>query len=329
MERRRKVGWLLALYFAVGIGLSHSTAAQTWVPERNVELVVPAAPGSSMDVIVRTVERIVREFKLAPVSIAVVNRAGGEHAVAYNYIKQRTGDPHYLSLTSQALLANHISGVLPLTYTDVTPIASFISEYYAFLVQPESPIKTGKDFVQVLKEQPDSVSIAVGNIIQRIAVGLVLQSGNVDIKRVRMAAMTGAKTTPTLMGGHVDVAMAAIGAAIPLIEAGKVRAIAVSGPKRVGGPLAAVPTWAELGYSNSSLVAWRGMIAPKEITPAQIVYWEGVLRLVTENKKFREMAERQQYDVEFRNAAETRKLMEAEYAQLKQVMGYLGVVVVK
>ena len=68
------------------------------------------------------------------------------------------------------------------------------------------------------------------------------------------------------------------------------------------------------------------MIAPKDITAAQIIYWEGVLRRVTESEEFRRIAERNQWDVAFRDAAQTRKFMEADYAQMKRVMTYLGVV---
>lgn len=87
-----------------------------------------------------------------------------------------------------------------------------------------------------------------------------------------------------------------------------------------------MPTWAELGYENAAYVAWRGVIAPQSITPAQIAYWEGVLRRVTESEEFRKVAERHQWGIAFRGASETRKFMEADYARLKQVMVVLGLV---
>lgn len=169
MERGKTMKWLRPLCCAAGVVACNAATAQEWAPQRHVEFVSPTAAGSAMDNVTRTVERLARELKLVPVSTAVVNRPGGEHAVAYNYLHQRAGDPHYLGLTSQVLLTNHIAGVLPITYTDVTPIASLIAEHYILVVRSESAIKTGKDFIEALRQRPDPVSIAVGNLSQRMA----------------------------------------------------------------------------------------------------------------------------------------------------------------
>lgn len=326
VEKRATADWVLPLCFAVGIALPHSGAAQGWVPQRHVEFVVPAGAGGSMDTAMRTVEQVVRELKAVPVSTGVVNRAGGEHAIAYAYLQQRPGDPHLLSLTSTVLLTNHISGVLPLTYTDVTPVATLMAEYYLFVVGKDSPFKTAKDFIEALKQRPESVSIAGGNLPQRMSIGQVLQAVNADIKRVRIVTISGAKTTLTVAGGHVDVGVAAPGQALSLIESGLVRPIAISGPKRLGGSLAAVPTWAELGINHAEYIAWRAVIAPKGITPAQVAYWEDVMRRVTESEEFHKVAEKHQWDISFRGAADARKFMDAEYAQFKRVMTFMGVV---
>lgn len=326
MEKTRTLGWMLPLCFTAGIALAHAAAAQGWVPERHVEFIVPAGVGGAMDTFTRTVEQLARDHKLVPVSTGVVNRAGGEHAIAYNYINQRAGDPHFLSTTSPVLLANHISGVLPLTYTDVTPIAILMSEYYLFVVRGDSPIKTAKDLVEAVAQRPDSVSLAGGNLPQRMAIGKVLLAANADVKRVRIVTISGAKTSLTVAGGHVDVGVAAPGQALSLIDSGHLRAIAVSGPKRLGGKLAAVPTWVELGYKDAATETWRAVIAPKGLTPAQIAFWEGVMRRVVESEEFRKIAEKHQWDVTFRGAAEARKFMEDDYAQWKRVMTYMGIV---
>ncbi|MGZ9079418.1 MAG: tripartite tricarboxylate transporter substrate binding protein [Burkholderiales bacterium] len=312
-----------ALWFAVGAVCAVPVAAQGWKPQKHVEFIVPAGAGGSMDTAMRTVERAVRELKL-PVSTGVINRAGGEHAIAYTYIQQRAGDPHYLSLTSPVLLTNHISGVLPLTYTDVTPIASIMSEYYLFVVSANSKIKTGKDFVEALRQAPESVSVAGGNLPQRMTIGLVLQAADVDIKRVRIVTISGAKTSLSVAGGHVDVGVAAPGQALTLISAGQLRPIATSGPKRLGGSLAQVPTWAELGYKNAEFISTRGVIAPKDLTPQQVAYWEDVLRRATQTEEFKQVADKFEWDVDFRNSAEYTQFLAAEYAKFKRVMGFLG-----
>lgn len=304
---------------AAGFALPQPASAQAWAPQRNVELIAPNAPGGSLD----ANARLIQQLWQIPVSSTVVNRVGGEHAVAYGFLSQRTGDAHFLSLASPVLLSNHISGRMQVTYTDLTPVATLITEYYLFVVRADSPLKSGRDMVDALKKNPESLAISVGTIATRMAVGHVLQAANIDIKRVRMVVIEGGKQAIAALGGHVDVALGPPVQYLQLIEGGKIRVIAASSPRRLGGALASVPTWAELGYKAGS-ETWRAVVAPKGITPAQIAYWEGVLRKVSENDEFRRSVERNLSEVVFRGAADTRAHMEAEYEQSKSVMQYLG-----
>jgi len=310
----------------LGLAFAPAAVAQGWVPQRNVEFIVPGGAGGNLDAVARSVERLWQELKLVPVSSAVVNRPGGQQAVAYGYINQRAGDPHILGLATPVLLTSHLTGMLPLNYTDLTPIAFLLTDNYIFSVPVDSPIKTGKDFVEALKKRPDSLSIAVGSLTHRIAIGLVLHSANVDIKPVKIVALTSGTQATSVAGGHVDMVVTGLVQTLPHLESGKLRAIAVSSPKRMGGALASTPTWEELGYKRGTYQTWRGVVAAKGITSAQIAYWEGVLRQVTESEEFRKLAERNQWDVAFKGSAEMAKLIAAEYADTRSVMTYLGLI---
>jgi|RhiMethySRZTD1v2_1073278.scaffolds.fasta_scaffold75052_3 putative tricarboxylic transport membrane protein len=321
------VGMNLRCVSVLAVMLCAPLHAQTWKPQRHVEISSPGGAGGALDTTARLTDKLLQEMKLLPVTSAVVNRSGGEHAVAYNHVYQRKGDPHQLSFASPVLLANHIAGVLPITYTDVTPVGCLISEYYVFAVRDESAIKSGRDFVEGLKTNPEGYSVAVGTLLTRIAAGLVLQAGNVDLKRTRMVVFSGAaKQTMTVLGGHMDVAVTPLVQVLPHFEAGKMRIIAVTAPQRLPGVLASVPTWADQGYAGAAADTWRCVIAPKDITPAQTAFWENALRQVTEHDEFRKSAERNHWDVSYKSAAETRKFMEAEYADFKRVMTQFGLV---
>jgi putative tricarboxylic transport membrane protein len=325
---RCRLGWPLLLCWISAIACSPTAHAQAWVPQRHVELVTPTAPGGALDNTARTLHRIWTELKLLPVSSAVVNRAGGEHALGYTYVRQRTGDPHILSLAAPVLLSNHISGVLPFTYTDVTPIAILMGESYLTVVKAESPVKSASDLIETLRQRPGAYTIGVGTILSRIAGALPLQSGSVDVKRVRLVAFasSGGGQNPALLGAHVDVAVTPPIGMLPHIESGAVRALATSGQKRMGGALSSVPTWAELGYEGAAFQTWRAVIAPKDLAAAQIAFWEGILRRVTETDEFRKAAERNHWDITFRGPTEALRQMDAEYAQMKRVMGSLGLI---
>ncbi len=318
-----------ALTLAAVLALSLLAApsyAQSWTPQRHVELIAPNAAGGAMDSTARIVQRMWQDKKLLPVSSAVVNRSGGEHALAYTFLSQRPGDAHFLSLASPVLLANHLAGRLAVTYTDVTPIATIMTEAYIVVVRADSPLKSGRDFIDALKARPDSVTIAINTVLTRIATGRVLQSAGIDIKPVKMVVLESSKQLAGLLGGHLDVAVGSAVGFLPQIESGNLRVIAVTGGKRLTGTLATTPTWAELGHPKAVSETWRAVLAPKGITAAQIAYWEGMLYKVAASDEFRQSAERVQGEAIFKNAADTRKHMAAEYAQVKSVMTYLGLI---
>jgi len=307
--------------------LSQPAWSQGWKPQRNVELIVPAGAGGSLDTTGRTVHRIWEDLKLVPVTSSIVNRSGGGHAIAYGFLNQRAGDPHYLSITSATILTNHINGRLPVTYTDFTPLAVLLTEYVAFAVRAESPIKTGKDLVETLKKNPGALSIALSSAAggtHHITVGLPLQSGGVDVSKVKLVSFNATSDAVTaLLGGHVDVMSGGTVQIAPHVESGKLRVIAVTSSKRMTGPLASAPTWPELGYKGV-FENWRGVIGTKGMTAEQTAYWEGVLRGVVQSDEFKKYAERNQWDDTFKGSAEMRKFLEGQYGELKSVMTFLG-----
>jgi putative tricarboxylic transport membrane protein len=320
---------LVAVMFAVSaVAVVHTPAgAQAWSPQKNIELIVPATAGGSLDITGRTVQRIWEELRLNPVSSTVVNRAGGGHAVAYSFLGQRAGDPHFLSITSSTLLTNHINGHLPVTYTDFTPLATLLTEHIAFAVRTDSPIRTGKDLVEALRKNPASLSVALGSAIggtHHLALGLPLQSAGVDIKKVKLVGFNSSGEALTaLLGGHVDVANGGTVNVAAQVEAGKLRVLTVTSAKRMEGPLAGAATWSELGYKGV-FDTWRGVIGTKGMTPAQTAYWENVFRRITTSPEFQQYAAKNQWENSYRTPADTSRFMEAQYAELKSVMEFLG-----
>lgn len=301
--------------------------AQSWSPQRNVEFVSPTPPGGTLDATIRMIQHVVSEQKLIPVSSSVMNRPGGQHAVAYNAIKQRPGDPHVLGLATSLLLLNHIAGSSPISHTDLTPIALVTTEYFAFVVPASSPFQTGRDVIEALKKNPDALTIGTGSITHHVIVGALMQAANVDMKRVKIVVLEGGKQSLAAAGGHVDVAVSALGGAVmPLVTSGKVRVIAIGAPQRMAAPLASVPTWSELGYRNANYEGWRAIVAAKGLTSQQIAYWEGVMRRTIDSRMFREIAEKNQWEPAFKGSEETAKFMDSEYGRTRGVMSYLGLI---
>lgn len=327
--RSRASGWAAVACAAVGsVVLADTAPAQGWKPDRNVELVIPTSPGGSNDIAGRLIHKLWNDLKLLPVPSSVANRSGGEHVVAYTFVSQRTGDAHLVGVMSTPMLVNPIQGRTQLTHHDVTPIAFLFDEPMIAMVRAESPLKTGKDVVEALRKDPSSLSIALTSTGHRVSIGLPLHKGGVNIKNVRMPAFKGGgETTTAVLGGHADIQITSVSTSVSYITSGQMRGIAVSSNQRLGGVMAAVPTWRELGFQSSG--SWKGVMGPKGITPAQIAFWEEVMRKTAQSEEIRQYAEQNQWILDFRGAAETRKWLDDESAALKVIMAELGLVQAK
>jgi len=302
-------------------------AQQTWSPTRNVEIVVGSAPGGSNDKTARSVEKAILEAKLIPTSLTVVNKPGGGSTIAFAYVRQKKADPHTLLVGTTALLSNHIVGTSTISYDDFTPIASLFNDYVVFAVNANSPIKTGKDLIAKLKENPQSVSIAFATTLgshNHIAAGLLAKSIGVNARNLKAIAFKGsAEAITQVMGGHIDLVTTAAGNVANHVAEGRLRVIGVSSPKRFPGALAAVPTWKEQG-ANLVYGGWRSIMGPRDLTPAQIAYWEGVLRKVTETKEWKDDLEKNYWSDDFVGSAQFRKDLAKDYADMKSVLVDIG-----
>lgn len=301
--------------------------AQGWKPDRNVELVVPAGAGGSLDNTGRTIQRVWDALGLVPVSTQIVNRSGGGHAIALAYLNQHKRDPNIVSIESPTLLTNHINGRLKVSYNDFTPLAIMVSEYIVLAVPPNSKFKTGEDLLAALKKDPQSVSIGLSSArggTHHLAIAMPAKSAGVDFKHLKLVAFNSSSEAVTaLLGGHVDAITTSNVIVAPHVAEGRLRAIAISSPKRVPGALSNVPTWAEMG-EKGTFENWRGVIGAGGITKAQTAYWENVLRKVAESDEFQKFAAKNQWVVDFRGAAETKAFMKEASGDLKAIMDALG-----
>ena len=315
------------IYVAIALLAFAAGAQAQWQPDRNVALIVPSTAGGSLDHVGRTIQRVWEQQKLVPTSSTIINMGGAGHVIAYNFLDQRAGNPLFMSITSSTLHASHINGRTKLSYRDFTPLTIMLTEYIAFAVRADSPLKTGKDLVEALRADPAKYSLALSSAAggtHHISFGLPLLSGKVDIKKTKMVAFTSTGEAVTaVLGGHVDVISGGTVQIAPHIASGKMRLLAVSSAQRLPGVLAAGPTWPELGYKGV-FENWRGVIGTKGLTREQIAYWDNVFSKIAASDDFKAIADKNQWEINYKNAAETRKFFGEEYAEIKAFMDFLG-----
>jgi len=313
---------MIALLLNAGMAL-----AADWKPERPVEIVAMSGPGGANDVIARTLQRVMQQRKLVDAPMTVVSKVGAGGVIAWSYLNQHAGDGGYISVSPINLLIEHILGASPITYTDVTPIAQLFNEYVAFAVKAESPLRGGRDVVDKLKADPVSVTFAVAASLggsNHIATMVALKSAGVDVKKLKFVVFTsGVQSLTSVMGGHVDVAVVPVSGVVSHVTAGRLRVLAVSAAKRLGGSFSSVPTWKEQG-ADSVFSSARGVIGPKGMTAAQIAYWENVLARVVESDDWKKDLENNYWEGQFLTSADTRKLLKTQYDQYKSVLIDVG-----
>ena len=311
---------------------AHAQAASTgsgqaWSPTKNVEIVVGSAPGGSNDRTGRSVEKLLNDLKLVPTTLSVVNKPGGGGNIMFSYINQHAGDAHYLMVGTTAMVSNHIVGSSKISYLDFTPIASLFNDYVVFAVNANSPVKTGKDLIERLKKDPQSVPLGFATSLgshNHIAAGLLMKAFGGNARDLKAVAFKGAAEAVTaLMGGHLELVTTAAGNVAPHLQSGRLRVVGVSADKRLPGTLANVPTWKEQGV-NLVYGGWRSIVGPKGLTAAQVAFWEGALRKASQSAEWKSELERNYWSDDFVTSVQFRKDLDKDYADMKAVLTELG-----
>jgi putative tricarboxylic transport membrane protein len=303
-----------------------AAGAQTWKPDKNVELIVPGGAGGGQDRTARIMQKIMQEG-LVPTTVTVSNRAGGGSNLAYVYLNQFAGDGHYLASATATMLTNYILGVSPLNYTHFTPVSVLYGEYIGFAVKADGPFKTGKDIVARAKAAPDSVTFALGTSpgnANHIAIALVLKAAGVDPTKLKVVIFKASiEATNALMGGHVDVVATPMSTYIPVLGTGKVRIVAIAAPQRVGGKFADVPTWKEQGY-DAVMPSFRMFIGAKGLDARPLRYWDGVFAKLAASGEWKKELADNEWQSTYMNSTESLKYLDSQAQAYRKVLTELG-----
>ena len=301
--------------------------AQDWKPDKPIEIVAPTTPGGGIDRTARLVQKIMQEEKLAPVSVSVSNRPGGGGAVSLAFLNQHAGDAHFVAINSPNLIANDITGRGALKMRDVTPLANLFSEYTVVAVRTDSPLKTGHDFVERLRRDPQSLAVSTPTTlggVNHLSFALVGKTAGVAPRGLKAVVLgSGGDAVTALLGGHIDAHSGTPSSVVRMVQAGKARVLAILAPRRIGGVYADTPTWSELGY-KAVMDTWRGVVGPKGLTRAQVAWWDGVLAKVTASPVWKEALAQNTWEANYLDSAQTRQLFEAEHAAYRAILGDLG-----
>jgi putative tricarboxylic transport membrane protein len=260
--------------------------SQGWKPDRPVRIVAGTPPGGGLDRAARAIAKVLGRCPLIDVPVEIVNIPGGGARRAWtDHIDNYPGDAHVLGISSPNLATDYLVGAAGFEHSRYTPIATLLTEYIAFAVRSDSPMRTGADLLLRLSRQPASVTAALstarGNPNHIALAKLTRQAGGeVNGPRIRIFD-TAPDAVADVVAGTADVCAVTAASVLAELEARRLRLLGISAPERLKGVLAAAPTWKEQA-ADCVVGAWRGVTGAAAIAPEQVGYWAAVLKAVTQ-----------------------------------------------
>ncbi len=299
----------------------------SWRPEKAVEIIVPTAAGGINDQISRLMQRILQDEKLVPTPMVVMNKAGGNQSLAVVYLTQKAPDPHYLLYATATVFTNQLAGLTPLGYTDLTPLACLVVDHTVVTVAADSPLRTLRDLIDRLKSDPGAVSFGMVSRggPNHLALSQAVRSAGIDPRKLRTVVFkTNAESNMAVVGGHIQAVVSSASAALPQVQAGQTRILAIAATERAAGPLAHVPTMREQGISATGIANWRAIFGPKGMRAEEVVFWDNALARMASAEEWNRELDGTNMSRHFLRGRDFSRYLDEEFAATRAVMADLG-----
>ncbi len=297
---------ILASPFLYATPHAQASAAGNW-PDKPITLVVPYPPGGTTDIVGRHLARRLNEE--LGVTVIIENKAGAATTIGTSYVARSRNDGYTLLLSAGTTFTTnpHMSKSVPYKLEDFAPVAAVVTVPFAFVVRKDFPADNVKEFVSYAKAHPNQVNNATngqGTMVhllgELMASGLGVQLTQIHYKGASPASVD-------LIGGIVDSNIEALANAVPNINAGKYRALAVLSTERLA-LMPDVPTFRELGYPSVTGETWFAVFAPAGTPEPVIEKLNAVLQKVTTSEAYGEAMRKLGNDPKFSTPAELQQI---------------------
>jgi len=304
-------------------------AAAQWKPTKPVDLIVHTGPGGGSDLLARAMVTMIEKEKLVPVRINVINKPGGNGAVAAAALVEKKGDPNTIGLITSVWIAGPLtSSEAKVTVHDLKPIAQLMLEPAVIVVRADSPYKTLKDFIEAAKAKPGALKQSGGSVTSRDNIVRLSLQHATGAKWAYVSFQGGGERLAALLGGHVDIMVIEPQEAGEQVRAGKLRVLAQLTDKRLAG-WADVPTLKEAGYDVALTPQIRAVVAPPDQPSDASAYWQNTFDALRKTESWKKYVHDNQLDDEFADGATLKKTMVEIERQLKEAYTQAGIKTVR
>ena len=291
-------------------------------PERPLTIIVGYPASGMVDIVARPMAESMK--KKFPKGVAVLNRPGGGGSLGVAETVQSKPDGYTIILAPNSTLVIHPQlNELPYkTPDDYEPIMNTISFYTLIAVRAESPYKTMQEFMTAAKANPGKLRVGSPGegTISHLSLERFMAAGNFKTTHVPFGGW--GESSPALLGGHIDAVMAQPGEVKPLVDAKKIRVLAVTSPQR-HHYFPDVPTQKEVGLGEGS-GTWFAYTAPKG-TPAPVLkYIHDAAKAALEDPAFVQLMKNRGVEIDYRAGDQLKLALWKEYKEYGDLLRRLG-----
>lgn len=292
----------------------------------NVKFMIGANPGGGFDQTGRGLGKAMVEAGVAK-STQFENKggAGGTIGLA-QFVNASKGDGNAMIITGAVMVGAIVQNKPPVTLAQATPIARLFYEYNVFVVPANSPIKTMKDVVEMLKKDPGSVKWGGGSrgSVDHISVAQIAKDAGVDPTKINYVPFQGGgEASAAILGGHVTVGTSGWNEMAQFVKSGKMRALAVTSAAKLPGE--SVASLKEQGI-NVEIGNWRGVYGAPGITPEQRKALTDAVIAATKQKSWNDSLAANDWFAALLTGDEFSKFVDAEHKRIEESMRAVGLV---
>ncbi len=306
--------------------LAVAAVAQEAYPSRPITMVAPFPPGGVADLTARPVAAAMEKALKSPVG--VVNKTGAAGAVGMQFVATSKPDGYtlLLALSSISIIpeADKLFGRQPaFTVDQFAPIALISADPTVLVVRGESPWKSAREFIEDARKRSGQISFSSSGVYGTLhmAMELLQHAAGIKLRHVPYAGAGPALTA--ILGGHVDALASGPAVVLPHIKAGKLRALAGWGDKRVAA-LPDVPTFKELGYPAAEFYIWAGVFAPKGTPEPVLQKLRDTVRQAVNDTEFKAAMEKLETPIVFKQGEEFQRFFDADARRLAEGVRNVG-----
>ena len=293
---------------------------------KEIHFLIPGGAGGGWDGTARGVGKALLDSKLIE-QASFENMSGGGGGKALNHlISTADRQEGTLLVNSTPIIIRSLTGVFPQSFRDLTPVASVIADYAAFVVPKDSKYTSFKEVIADFKKDPKSVKVAGGSVKgsmdHLVPAMVILAAGGDPLKLKYIPYDAGGKAMAGLLSGDTQVLSTGFGEALGLANQGEVRILAVTADERLS-QAPDVPTVKELGY-DVTFANWRGFFGIPGLSKEKAAAYSALLKEMYATTEWEEIRKQRGWQNLYHAGDDFYAFLEGQEKAIGDIMRKLG-----